>query len=76
MQHEMENIPKKQRGKNKTATPVSPHVRGNHGFGSSFGSPQLLFSGLGKGIPLKDPLECEKTPEMNELERDKNRVKI
>ena len=38
--------------------------------------PQLLYSGLGKGIPLKDPRECEKTPEMNELERDKNRVKI
>ena len=26
--------------------------------------------------PTKDPRECEKTPEMNELERDKNRVKI
>ena len=29
-----------------------------------------------RGIPLKDSRECEKTPEMNELERDKNRVKI
>ena len=41
-----------------------------------FWTPQLLFSGLGKGIPLVDPRECEKTSEMNELERDKNRVKI
>ena len=37
---------------------------------------KYYFSGLGKGVPLKDPRECEKTSEMNELERDKNRVKI
>ena len=48
----------------------------NSGCDSGFGPPQLLFSGLGKDIPLKNSRECENTSEMDELERDKNRVKI
>ena len=40
--------------------------------------PHYYFLGLGKGIPLEDTREREKTSEMIEfhVERDKNRVKI